>query len=135
MPRYKAYCQFGEEPSRYITGQEFEDTFGIMTWMHPEKGKERYGICYSRVPEEWVSAILKLVHKIRNTYILQGINQDNDDKDIEVVIDQIKDKFGELRFYYRTKENCKTAQTKIEKWLNECIEELQQTDPFYGKCY
>ena len=132
MPRYRKFCKNGEEPTRFIQGQEFEDVFGVKTYRHPSQGVNRSNYYYSHVPEEWVPAIKRLVDKISNIYgLIDGVYSDNG----RVQIVQIKDKFGVLCFYYYTDSKNKSVRDKIDTWISATMEELKLDDPYYGKPY
>ncbi len=132
MPRYRQFCKSGEKPAKQISGKEFEYIFGVRTWRRPMQGVYRADCPHSHIPKEWVPAVQRLINKIRETYTMVGLDGDTEGK--EVLIEQIKDKFGELRIYYIAERGL-GAREKIDKWIEECIGELKEADPFYGQPY
>lgn len=140
-PRWEKLCKEGEESTRNVAEKEFEDIFGIQTWCQDDRRQ----LCYSHVPEEWVPAVLELINKICAKYKVVGLDVqiDNVHGDVEteydVRIDQIKDKFGELRVYYTVAQgtflNTTAIRDEIDIWIKECEEKLAETDSFYGEPY
>jgi len=128
MPRWRKLCKNGEQPTRFIESREFENTFGIRTWI---PGGERNGCCASCVPEEWVPAVKELVEKIRTNYKLVGLDDNTEGTDVNIA--QIKDKFGALRFYYDT--NSDFIYKQIDIWIKECEKKLKKADPYYAVPY
>ena len=141
MPRWKKLCKEGEEPSTFIDGKKFEDIFEIQTW-YPGCNRQ---LCYSHVPEEWVPAILELINKIRAKYKVVGLGVQIDsvwgnvETEYDIRIDQIKDKFGCLRFYYTVARgvflDTTAIRDQIDIWIKECEVKLKEADPFYGEPY
>jgi hypothetical protein len=135
MPKWKKLCKEGEESTRSIAEKEFEDIFGIQTWY---RGCNRQ-LCYSHVPEEWMPAVLELINKIRAKYKVVGLDvQINNvwgdvETEYSVRIDQIKDKFGSLRFYFTTADS--TTYDDINEMVRECEEKLKHADLHYGVPY
>lgn len=126
----------GAGPSYSI--REFEKEFGIKTAFGPkdENGKMRWNRCWSNVPRLWAPAIHGLLNKIRAKYRVEGIEDDENSPGIEVYIDQIKVKFGSLRFYFSVQgPNAETSRKDIDKWITECEKELAEIDPYYGVPY
>ncbi len=134
-PRWKKLCKNGEEPSRDIVKKEFEDIFGIQAWRGRGEGAERRHCCYSRVPEEWVPAVKKLVETIRSMYDTAGL--EGPSEYTQVTINQIKDKFGALRFYYSTGDCDREFSPRevIDELISACEDELARVDPHYGIPY
>lgn len=116
----------------------FEKEFGIKTAFGPpdENGNPKWSRCWSDVPYTWAPAIHRLLDKIRAKYRVEGLDDVDNDPRIQVVVDQIKVKFGSLRFYFSTLgENWREIEDEIDGWVDECEQELKELDPYYGVPY
>ena len=114
MPRWRKLCKENEKPCEFYGTKGFQEEFGIKNAFGPvlkdEKGNEmldcelrpvlKWNRCWSNIPKEWGPAVHELLDKIRAKYRVEGLEDDPDDPEIQVKIDQVKDKFGSLRFYY-----------------------------------
>jgi len=130
MPRWRHLCKEGEEPTRIVGMEELQKELDC-----------KRSIGWSEIPEEWVPAIKELVQKLRERWIVDGagmlyFSDKPEEMDVDIEIDQIKDKFGTLRFYYSTKgENADYIYDEVDKYVNECEKRLEKDDPHYGKPY
>ena len=66
---------------------------------------------------------------------LAMFEDDPNNPNIQVVIEQIKLKFGSLRFYHYTCGLADAQEKEINTWIEECEGELAKLDPFYGIPY
>lgn len=143
MPRWTSICKKGEQPSEFYEGREFEKRFDIKTGFGPEavvNGKKVrvWNRAWSDVPYEWAESIDWLLGKIRSKYRVETLDDDSGDPGIQVFVDQIKVKFGSLRFYYSLAgniENMKLAEKQIDRWVKACEKKLAKADPYYGVPY
>jgi hypothetical protein len=150
MPRWYRFCKEGEEPCKTIDTHQFGEVFNIKSGFGPPvldkdskevldcdlRPKMKWNRCWSHIPEEWESAIQSLLHNIRSKYRTEGVDDDEDDPEIEVFVDQIKDKFGTLCFYYQTQgSRAEEIRTDIDDMVRECIQEIKKADPYYGEPY
>ena len=147
MPRWTSLCKIGEESSDFYGIKETEEEFGIKNAFGPqvldnldvpivdENGRPilKWNRCWSEIPKEWGPAIHELLNAIRAKYRVETLEDDEDNEEIEVWIDQIKCKYGGLRFYFHTK----TLETEydIETMVKRCEERLAKDDPFYDIPY
>ena len=142
MPRWWKLCKEGEKPSRFLDITETGNLLNIKNGFGPVV-EDKDGIqhlawnrCWSEIPEEWGPALVRLVDKIRSKYKVETIDDNEDDPTIQVRIDQVKDKFGSLRFYFTTiGDNWREMDEEIDTWVAECEEELKQDDPYYNVPY
>lgn len=114
---------------------EFSKLFNIKSGFGPpiqtDQG-ERYSWnrCWSHIPKLWEVPVKNLIDKIAAKYKLERLN-DPDTYDYDVIIDQIKDKYGTLRVYFSASSN--EIMDDVDKMIDECEEELRNIDPFYGE--
>lgn len=146
MPRWRNLCKPGEEETTFYETREFEKRFNIKTAFGPESVKDdngnmlrKWNRCWSCVPKEWEKGIDWLLGKIREKYRLETLEDDENDPNIQVFVDQIKDKFGSLRFYFNirggTFEENEAIYNEISSWVKECEKILAKDDPYYGVPY
>jgi hypothetical protein len=147
MPRWRSLCKEDEEPSEFYGTSGFEKEFGIKNAFGPvvvnEDGTEvkdehgrpvlKWNRCWSDIPKEWGPAIHELLDKIRAKYRVETLEDKGDEPEIQVWIDQIKDKFGSARIYFTTVDE--KIDDDIDKMVEECEERLKKDDPFYGIPY
>lgn len=62
-------------------------------------------------PDEWFDVIFKLSKELSKI---------SKDENIKIIANQVKEKFGQLRFYYTVGE-CNTYSDKIYDLIDECI--------------
>lgn len=139
MPRWQSMCKPGEMPSSFYEGRLFEARFGIKSGFGPvgDDGKRKWNRGWSDVPHEWAPAIDDLLSKVRAKYRVEALDDPEECNGVQVVIDQIKVKWGELRFYYHTRGaiDHKAAMDEIDGWVDECEKQLKKDDPHYGVPY
>ena len=63
--------------------------------------------CWSDCPTSWATEVLELLDFIKENY------QDT------VIIEQVKEKFGNLRVYYSLKDSCSVDSDKIDSLIRE----------------
>jgi hypothetical protein len=129
MPRWQGLCKEGEESSNFVGGERLRKELEC-----------EHSVGWSDIPEEWLPAVKELVGKIRTKWTVDGsgrlfFNQEPEKINAAIQIEQIKDKFGSLRFYYHINETSDATYDEIEKMVQECEAELAKADPYYGVPY
>ena len=135
MPKY------GPAASRGWDNKEIQEEFGLKCGFGPPTGenderghpKLKWNRCWFDVPCEWIPDIRDLFNKIKAKYVIETIDMDENDPRIQVRIDQIKCKYGSLRFYYSA--STYEIDEDIEKMVEECEIKLAVSDPTYGEPY
>ena len=127
MPRWRHLCEDGEEPTRIIGMDELQKELNC-----------KRSIGWSEIPEEWLPAIKELVQKLREKWTVDGsgilyLRDKPEEMDVDIIIDQIKDKFGSLRFYYSVKDD--ELWDEVGKLVDECEKRLAEDDPYYDIPY
>jgi hypothetical protein len=109
---------------------EFVSYFGIKSGYGPVvKEKWSWNRCWSHVPRLWAAPVKRLIERIEESYDLERAS--DPDGEYDVVIDQVKDKFGTLRVYF-TAEN-EGIRYEVDQMIEQCIEEITSIDPNYGR--
>lgn len=147
-PRYRRLCKEGEEPTTFLENKYFIEELNIKSGFGPpeldeageikkrENGRPilKWNACWSAIPIEWQGAVEELVDYIKNKYIIETIDTNfYEDDNIQVKIDQVKDKFGSLRFYYTS--SSKEIDGDINAAIARCEKRLAKDDPLYGQPY
>lgn len=139
MPRWFKLCKPGEQPSEFYDNKDFEKHFNIKSGFGPldEHGDMKYNRCWSCLPKEWERGISWLLNKIRSKYRVETVDDPENCDEVQVIVSQVKDKYGELRFYFHVKnvDDCEAADKEIEGWVDECEKILREDDPYYGIPY
>ncbi len=139
MPRWQKLCKPGEQPYEFYDNKEFEKRFNIKSGFGPldENGKMKWNRGWSCLPKEWERGLDWLLNKIRSKYRLETLEDVENSKEVQVVVTQVKDKYGELRFYFRLQnlDNFEEVDKEIESWIDECAKILKEDDPHYGIPY
>ena len=109
---------------------EFVQVFNIKSGFGPYvNGKPEWNRCWSCIPRLWEQPVRNFINKIIAVYTLESATDTDCDRQYDVIVDQIKDKYGTLRVYFTADQ---PITDQIYTWIAECEEEIKLIDPFYG---